>query len=40
MQNIKIWRVRKQAIELLKQGWSQTKVARHLGYNQGTISRW
>ena len=36
----KIWKVRKQAIELLKQGWSQNKVARYLGYNQSAISRW
>jgi len=40
MENTRIWRVRKQAVELLKQGWGQTKLARHLGYNQGTISRW
>lgn len=40
MQNIRIWRVRKQAIELLKQGWSHRRVARYLGYNQSTISRW
>lgn len=36
----KIWRVRKKAVELLKSGWSQTQVARHLGYNQSTICRW
>ena len=37
---IKIWKVRQKAIELLKEGWSQNQVARHLGYHQSTICRW
>lgn len=41
MHNSNIWRVRKYAIQLMKEeNWSQVKVARHLGYNQSTISRW
>jgi len=40
MQSNKIWRVRKQAVGLLKQGKSQRQVARYLGYNQSTVSRW
>ena len=28
------------AVRLVRSGWSQTKVARHLGYPQGTISKW
>ena len=40
MNNNKIWRVRKYAVNLIRSGWSQSKVARHLGYNQSTISRW
>lgn len=40
MNNIKIWRVRKQAVELIRSGWSHRKVSRYLGYNPSTISRW
>lgn len=37
----KIWRVRKLAVKMIRErGWSQSKVARHLGYNQSTIQRW
>lgn len=32
--------VRRRARELLKAGWSTRKVARHLGYQQGTIVKW
>jgi transposase InsO family protein len=28
------------AVRLVRSGWSQKKVARHLGYPQGTISKW
>jgi transposase InsO family protein len=28
------------AVRLVRSGWSQAKVARHLGYPQGTISKW
>jgi transposase InsO family protein len=28
------------AVRLVRFGWSQAKVARHLGYPQGTISKW
>jgi transposase InsO family protein len=28
------------AVRLVRLGWSQAKVARHLGYLQGTISKW
>jgi len=31
---------RKTAIKLLKEGWSQTKVANFLSVDQSTISRW
>lgn len=33
-------RVRMDAVRLVRSGWSQAKVARHLGYLQGTISKW
>lgn len=33
-------RVRMDAVRLVRSGWSQAKVARHLGYPQGTISKW
>lgn len=34
-------RVRREAVYLVKQkGWSTRKVARHLGYAQGTIVKW
>lgn len=38
--NPKMPRVRMNAVRLVRSGWSQTKVARHLGYPQGTISKW
>jgi transposase InsO family protein len=33
-------KVRMEAVRLVRAGWSQKKVARHLGYGQGTISKW
>jgi len=33
-------KVRRQAVNLVKQGWSMRKVARYLGFNPSTISRW
>ena len=33
-------RVRMDAVRLVRSGWSQAKVGRHLGYPQGTISKW
>lgn len=38
--NPKMPHVRMDAVKLVRAGWSQTKVARHLGYLQGTISKW
>lgn len=38
--NPKMPRVRMDAVKLVRSGWSQAKVARHLGYPQGTISKW
>lgn len=38
--NPRLPRVRMDAVRLVRSGWSQSKVARHLGYPQGTISRW
>ena len=38
--NNKLPDVRRKARELLKQGWSTRKVARHLGYTQGAIVKW
>ncbi|MBU6321204.1 DDE-type integrase/transposase/recombinase [Patescibacteria group bacterium] len=38
--NEKLPEVRRKARELLKQGWSTRKVARHLGYTQGAIVKW
>lgn len=32
--------VRMEAVRLVRSGWSTVKVARHLGYAQGTISKW
>lgn len=33
-------RVRMEAVRLVRSGWSTVKVARHLGYGQGTIVKW
>jgi transposase InsO family protein len=33
-------RVRMEAVNLVRAGWSTVKVARHLGYSQGTIVKW
>jgi len=33
-------RVRMEAVRLVRSGWSQSKVARHLGYTQGAVSKW
>lgn len=38
--NDKLPEIRRRARELLKQGWSTRKVARHLGYTQGAIVKW
>ncbi len=38
--NPKMPRVRMAAVKLVRSGMSQAKVARHMGYPQGTISRW
>ncbi len=38
--NEKLPRIRAQAVRLLHDGWSTRKVARHLGYAQGTIVKW
>lgn len=38
--NPKMPRVRMDAVRLVRSGWSQAKVARHMGYLQGTISKW
>lgn len=38
--NERLPEVRRRARELLKQGWSTRKVARHLGYTQGAIVKW
>lgn len=32
--------VRMAAVRLVRSGWSMVKVARHLGYSQGVISKW
>ena len=33
-------RVRRDAVKLLREGWSTRKVARHLGYSQSVIVKW
>lgn len=33
-------KVRGQAVELVRRGWSTRKVARHFGFNQSAIVRW
>ena len=38
--NPRMPRVRMTAVKLVRAGWSQTEAARHLGYPQGTISKW
>lgn len=38
--NSKITAVRTEARRLLASGWSTRKVARHLGYAQGTVVKW
>lgn len=38
--NPRLPRVRMDAVRKVRAGWSQVKVARHLGYPQGTISKW
>ncbi len=38
--NPRMPRVRMDAVRLVHSGWSQAKVARHMGYPQGTISKW
>lgn len=38
--NEKLPEIRARAVRLLHDGWSTRKVARHLGYAQGTIVKW
>lgn len=38
--NEKVPEIRAQAVRLLHDGWSTRKVARYLGYAQGTIVKW
>jgi len=33
-------RIRRDASDLVRRGWSTRKVARHFGFNQSTITRW
>ena len=33
-------KVRQQAADLVRRGWSTRKVARHLGYSQGAVVQW
>lgn len=33
-------RVRREAAQMIRRGWSTRKVARHFGFNQSTIVRW
>lgn len=33
-------RVRKQAVELIRRGWSARKVGRHLGYHHTAVMKW
>lgn len=33
-------RIRREASQLVRKGWSTRKVARHFGFNQSTIVRW
>lgn len=33
-------RVRMEAVKLVRSGWTMSKVARHLGFTQGAISKW
>lgn len=38
--NPHIPRIRREAAQLIRKGWSTRKVARHFGFNQSTIVRW
>jgi transposase len=38
--NPRMPRVRMDAVRLVRSGWSQAKVASHMGCPQGTISKW
>ena len=38
--NLFLPKVRMQAVMLVRRGWSIRKVARHLGVNPSTVSRW
>ena len=38
--NKNIPRIRRDATDLVRKGWSTRKVARHFGFNQSTITRW
>ncbi|MEK7465634.1 MAG: helix-turn-helix domain-containing protein [Patescibacteria group bacterium] len=33
-------RVRREAVQLVRAGWSTVKVARHLGYSQSAVVKW
>ena len=39
-QNPYLPHVRMEAVRLVRAGWSTVKVARHMGYSQGAISKW
>jgi transposase InsO family protein len=39
-QNPQLPHVRMEAVRLVRSGWSTVKVARHLGYSQGVVSKW
>lgn len=38
--NPKLPKVRGEAVELVRRGWSTRKVARHLGYSQSAVVKW
>src|ERR1035437_8629425 len=38
--NPHIPKIRQEAAQLVKRGWSTRKVARHFGFNQSTVVRW
>src|ERR1700758_3795791 len=39
-QNPHMPRIRREAAQLARKGWSTRKIARHFGFNQSTIVRW
>ncbi len=38
--NKEVERVRRQAVELVRRGWSSRKVGRHLGYHHTAVMKW